>query len=81
MTLDITTAAIDPALLDLLWDVPFEEWPPNLLVALPRGIPRHIVHFVNPPGRMSTIKGVGLTVVHHKYDCLYGLTRLNVPSI
>ena len=48
MALDITAAAVDPALLDLPWDIPLEEWPSYLLAALPRGISRHIVRFVDP---------------------------------
>ena len=33
-------------LIDLPWDMPLEEWPSWYLVALPRGISRHVVRFV-----------------------------------
>ena len=46
MALEITTARPDPALLDLPWSVPLEEWPEDHLAALPRGISRHVVRFV-----------------------------------
>ena len=44
--LQITAANPDPALLDLPWQVPLEDWPAETLAALPRGISRHIVRFV-----------------------------------
>ena len=36
MALEITAARPDPALLDLPWRTPLEEWPEDLLAALPR---------------------------------------------
>src|SRR5690606_25352303 len=48
--LQITASAPDPALLDLPWDIPLEEWPAETLAALPRGISRHIVRFVRLSG-------------------------------
>ncbi|HEY6596130.1 MAG TPA: DUF4032 domain-containing protein, partial [Asanoa sp.] len=39
----ITSALVDPALLDLPWSTPLEEWPADQLVALPQGISRHVV--------------------------------------
>jgi hypothetical protein len=42
----ITSAFFDPALLDLPWATPLEQWPADRLVALPRGISRHVVRFV-----------------------------------
>ena len=59
MTLDITAAAAEPALLDLPWDIPLEEWPSSLLAALPRGISRHVVRFVNLSGRVLAVKEIG----------------------
>ena len=81
MALDITAAAVDPALLDLPWDVPLEEWPSNLLAALPRGISRHIVRFVNLSDRVLAVKEIGPTVAHHEYDRLRDLKRLDAPSV
>ena len=81
MALDITAAAVDPALLDLPWDIPLEEWPSSLLAALPRGISRHIVRFVNLSGRVLAVKEIGETVAHHEYDILRDLSRLDAPSV
>ena len=81
MALDITAAAVDSALLDLPWDVPLEQWPSSLLAALPRGISRHVVRFVNLSGRVLAVKEIGETVAHHEYDMLRDLTRLDAPSV
>jgi Domain of unknown function (DUF4032)/Lipopolysaccharide kinase (Kdo/WaaP) family len=79
--LQITAAAPDPALLDLPWDVPLEEWPENVLAALPRGISRHIVRFVKMSGRVIAVKEIGETVAHREYELLRQLSRIDVPSV
>ena len=38
MAIDFTAISPNPALLDLPWSVPLEEWPEEHLAALPRGI-------------------------------------------
>jgi Domain of unknown function (DUF4032)/Lipopolysaccharide kinase (Kdo/WaaP) family len=80
-TLQITTAAPDPALLDLPWDVPLEDWPADVLAALPRGISRHIVRFVKLSGRVIAVKEIGESVAYREYELLRQLTRLGVPSV
>jgi hypothetical protein len=79
--LQITAAAPDPALLDLPWDVPLEEWPDEVLAALPRGISRHIVRFVKMSGRVIAVKEIGETVAYREYELLRQLGRLDVPSV
>lgn len=80
-TLQITSSATDPAILDLPWDVPLEEWPAETLAALPRGISRHIVRFVRLSGRVIAIKEIGETVAYREYELLRQLRRLEVPSV
>lgn len=79
--LQITAAAPDPALLDLPWDVPLEEWPADVLAALPRGISRHVVRFVKLSGRVIAVKEIGETVAYREYELLRALRRLDVPSV
>ena len=55
--LQITAASPDPALLDLPWHIPLEEWPAETLAALPRGISRHIVRFAKMSGRRHRGQG------------------------
>jgi hypothetical protein len=79
--LQITTAAPDPALLDLPWDVPLEHWPTANLAALPRGISRHIVRFARLSGRVIAVKEIGETVAYREYELLRSLRRLDVPGV
>ena len=80
-SLEITAATIDPALLDLPWEVPLEDWPSDILAALPRGLSRHIVRFVNLSGRVIAVKEIGERVAHHEYEMLRDLSRINAPSV
>lgn len=78
---EIMAAKVDPALLDLPWDTPLEEWPDSLLAALPRGISRHVVRFVELSDRVIAVKEIGPTVAHHEYEMLRDLARLDAPSV
>jgi len=80
-SLEITAARLDPALLDLPWEVPLEEWPESVLAALPRGISRHVVRFVRLSGRVIAIKEIGETVAFHEYEMLRNLNRVQAPSV
>ncbi|MBB2925358.1 DUF4032 domain-containing protein [Cellulomonas cellasea] len=79
--LQITTAAPDPALLDLPWHIPLEDWPAETLAALPRGISRHIVRFARLSGRVIAVKEIGETVAYREYELLRQLSRIDVPSV
>ncbi|MDT3767029.1 DUF4032 domain-containing protein [Gleimia hominis] len=79
--MQITAANLDPALLDLPWDVALEDWPEDLLAALPRGISRHTVRFVNLSGRVIAVKEIGESVAYHEYGLLRDLVRLGAPSV
>jgi Domain of unknown function (DUF4032)/Lipopolysaccharide kinase (Kdo/WaaP) family len=79
--LRITAAITNPALLDLPWSTPLEEWPTERLVALPRGISRHVVRFVRVSGRVYAVKEVIQTLAEREYRLLRQLERLDVPSV
>ncbi|MFV0427183.1 MAG: DUF4032 domain-containing protein [Beutenbergiaceae bacterium] len=79
--LQITAVAPDPALLDLPWHLPLEDWPTDILAALPRGISRHVVRFVRLSGRVIAIKEIGESVAYREYALLRDLDRLDVPSV
>ena len=80
-TLEITAATVDPALLDLPWDIPLEDWPTEILAALPRGISRHVVRFVNLSDRVIAVKEIGEIVAYREYELLRDLSRLGAPSV
>jgi Domain of unknown function (DUF4032)/Lipopolysaccharide kinase (Kdo/WaaP) family len=79
--LQITAARPDPALLDLPWHVPLEQWPDDVLAALPRGISRHIVRFVKMSGKVIAVKEIGESVAYREYELLRQLGKLDVPSV
>ncbi|MEU5548338.1 MULTISPECIES: DUF4032 domain-containing protein [unclassified Micromonospora] len=77
----ITSALVDPALLDLPWSTPLEEWPAEHLVALPQGISRHVVRFVRLGGFVYAVKETGERVAEREYDLLRALERIDFPSV
>lgn len=81
MALSITASRPDPALLDLPWSLPLEEWPDELLAALPRGISRHVVRFVRLSGRVLAVKEIKTELAQREYQMLRLLTRLDLPTV
>src|SRR5688572_6209514 len=81
MALQITTARPDPALLDLPWSLPLEEWPEHHLAALPRGISRHVVRFVRLSGRVLAVKEIKADIARREYEMLRNLNRLRMPCV
>ena len=81
MPLEISAARPDPALLDLPWDVPLEEWPQDRLAALPRGISRHVVRFVKLSGGVIAVKEIKADIARREYQMLRQLGRLDQPCV
>ncbi len=81
MALQIPASRPDPALLDLPWRTPLEEWPDEILAALPRGISRHVVRFVHLSGRVLAVKEIKTDIAQREYELLRNLRRLDLPSV
>jgi hypothetical protein len=83
--MDLQITAMDPehasTLLDLPWDVPLAEWPDKHLVALPRGISRHVVRFARVDDEVFAIKEVAEWAAVREYGLLRDLDRLGVPAV
>lgn len=79
--LEITASRADPALLDLPWERPLEDWPEDILAALPRGISRHVVRFVRISGRVLALKEIEHALARREYDMLQVLGRLGIPAV
>jgi hypothetical protein len=77
----ITSAVVDPALLDLPWDVPLEDWPAEHLVALPQGISRHVVRFVKLNDVVYALKETRERIAEKEYDLLRALERIDFPAV
>ena len=70
-----------PGLLALPWETPLEDWPAGLIVALPRGISRHIVRFVRVDGSILACKEIAERTALREHALLRDLNRLNVPCV
>ena len=81
MALDITAVKPDPALLDLPWQLPLEEWPEHHLAALPRGISRHVVRFARLSGQVIAIKEIDEKLARREFLTLRNLRRLSLPAV
>lgn len=81
MPLEVSAARPDPALLDLPWSVPLEDWPEDLLAALPRGISRHVVRFARLSGGIVAVKEIKADLARGEYQLLRQLRRLDLPCV
>jgi len=79
--LSITSAVPDPALLDLPWNLPLEDWPEENIAALPKGISRHLVRFVHLGGYVIAIKETSAELARREYELLRTLQRLDIPCV
>ena len=80
-SLNITAASVDPALLDLPWNLPLDVWPDENIAALPKGISRHLVRFVHLSGFVVAIKETSGELAKREYDLLRTLQRLDIPCV
>lgn len=71
----------EPGLAFLPWDVPLEDWPEDTVVALPRGISRHIVRFVKIGATVYAIKEIEQYYADREYALLFELERRDVPTV
>jgi tRNA A-37 threonylcarbamoyl transferase component Bud32 len=70
-----------PALFDLPWHLPLEEWPAEQLIGLPRGISRHVVRFVRLDGSVFAVKEIGHWSAEREYRVLRSMERAGVPVV
>ena len=75
------SAQPDSNLLPLPWAVPLAEWPTHHLVALPRGISRHVVRFIHVGDAVYAAKEVVEEAALHEYRVLQDLHRLDTPAV
>ena len=71
----------DASLIPLPWSTPLEQWPPDQLVALPRGLSRHVVRFIGVDDAVYAAKEVGDELANHEYHMLTELARLGQPAV
>ncbi len=80
-SLAITSAIVDPSLLDLPWNLPLDAWPDDAIATLPKGISRHLVRFAHLGGYVVAIKETSADLASREYELLKALRRLEVPCV
>jgi tRNA A-37 threonylcarbamoyl transferase component Bud32 len=73
--------ADQPALLELPWDVPLEDWPSDRVVEVLRGISRHVVRFVRLNGSFYALKELPPPLADREYRLLTELAARGVPAV
>ncbi|GAA2523215.1 MAG: DUF4032 domain-containing protein [Kocuria sp.] len=77
----ISTAFPDPALLELPWELPLEQWPPEVLAAYPRGLSRHVVRFAHVGRKVVAVKETTAHYAQREYGLLRKLQTMSIPSV
>ena len=77
----LTGLAEEPELAFLPWEAALEDWPDDVVVALPQGISRHIVGFVHINGVVYAFKEIEQHLADREYALLLDLARRGVPSV
>jgi hypothetical protein len=80
-SLNITAATAEPALLDLPWHLPLEDWPSENIAALPKGLSRHTVRFAHLNDHVIAIKETLFDLAKREYEMLRKLEKLDVPCV
>ncbi|MFF5565496.1 DUF4032 domain-containing protein [Streptomyces sp. NPDC012623] len=68
-------------LLDLPWNIPLDRWPEECLVALPRGISRHVVRFASAGPEVVAVKEISERGAVREFGLLRDLHRLGIPAV
>jgi hypothetical protein len=71
----------DADLIRLPWAAPLDQWPTQYLVALPRGISRHVVRFLQVGDEILAAKEILEEVAVQEYRLLTELKHLGIPSV
>lgn len=79
--LNITAATAEPALLDLPWHLPLEDWPKENIAALPKGLSRHTVRFAHLGDHVIAIKETLFELAKREYEMLRKLEKLDIPCV
>lgn len=70
-----------PALLDLPWDEPLEDWDEERFVEVLRGISRHVVRFVHSEGGLYALKELPDRYAQREFRMLRALAAETMPVV
>lgn len=74
-------AGITGDMLDLPWESPLAEWPPEMFVELPRGISRHVVRFIEVDGTIMALKEITEAFAEREFHLLRQLQDAEIPAV
>ena len=81
MPLRITGSLDETDLLFLPWSTPLEQWSDEYVVALPRGISRHVVRFTRIGDSVFAVKEISAALADHEYEMLTELRDMAFPCV
>ena len=81
MALRIVATNPHPSLVTLPWHLPLEQWEGDFVVALPRGISRHVVRFIRVGRALYAVKETRERMAFGEYRLLRDLRRLQEPAV
>jgi hypothetical protein len=72
-----------PALLELPWELPLEDWPTDRLTfrELPVGPSRHLVRFLDVDGGLVALKDEPIAIAEREYEVLRHLREEGMPAV
>ena len=81
MALRIVASRPDPAIVNLPWSTPLEEWSEEYVVPLPRGLSRHVVRIVRLGESTYAVKETVEDIAFREYRLLRDLQRMGLPAV
>ena len=81
MGLELTSKVADPELLELPWSTPLDAWPSDRVVAMPKGISRHLVRFAMLGDKVIAIKETTAELAQREYRMLRALRKAGIPAV
>jgi tRNA A-37 threonylcarbamoyl transferase component Bud32 len=81
MSLRIVASRPDPAIMELPWSTPLEEWGEEHVVPFARGLSRHVVRIVRLGRRVYAVKETQESIASREYRLLRDLQRLGLPAV
>ncbi|GGF52134.1 LPS kinase [Marmoricola endophyticus] len=80
MALRIVASRADPGLYTLPWHLPLEQWSEHV-VALPRGLSRHVVRIIRLGGEVYALKETQEPIAWREHATLRDLRRMDLPTV
>ncbi len=81
MRLQMLARTGHPDFLDLPWAEPLADWESERLVAVPRGVHRHVVRFVRYDETVYVIKELSARLAQREYRLLRHLAEERIPAV